>query len=108
MSAHTGEQQRDERSREEPALATKERGGSMIPPSGASGGEQNRRERGIGAVSATEEQVTAAWDDPKLANVLYHDWEAASHGFDDGYPEVLRVRGERPSCGGGSQTPLQE
>jgi ubiquinone/menaquinone biosynthesis C-methylase UbiE len=30
-------------------------------------------------VSATEAQVTAAWTDPKLANVLYHDWEAATY-----------------------------
>ncbi len=28
---------------------------------------------------ATAEQVEAAWHDPKLANVLYHDWEAASY-----------------------------
>jgi len=28
---------------------------------------------------ATEEQVEAAWKDPKLANVLYHDWEAGSY-----------------------------
>jgi ubiquinone/menaquinone biosynthesis C-methylase UbiE len=28
---------------------------------------------------ATAEQVAAAWDDPKLANVLYHDWEAATY-----------------------------
>jgi SAM-dependent methyltransferase len=28
---------------------------------------------------ATEEQVRAAWDDPKLANVLYHDWEAGTY-----------------------------
>jgi ubiquinone/menaquinone biosynthesis C-methylase UbiE len=30
-------------------------------------------------VSATPEQVEAAWSDPKLANVLYHDWEAGSY-----------------------------
>ena len=30
-----------------PLLATKERGGSMIPPSAASGGEENRLERGM-------------------------------------------------------------
>ncbi len=29
--------------------------------------------------NATAEQVEAAWSDPKLANVLYHDWEAASY-----------------------------
>jgi ubiquinone/menaquinone biosynthesis C-methylase UbiE len=28
---------------------------------------------------ATAEQVRAAWDDPKLANVLYHDWEAGTY-----------------------------
>jgi SAM-dependent methyltransferase len=28
---------------------------------------------------ATPEQVEAAWHDPKLANVLYHDWEASSY-----------------------------
>ncbi len=28
---------------------------------------------------ATVEQVAAAWDDPKLANVLYHDWEASTY-----------------------------
>jgi ubiquinone/menaquinone biosynthesis C-methylase UbiE len=28
---------------------------------------------------ATAEQVAAAWDDPKLANVLYHDWEAGTY-----------------------------
>jgi SAM-dependent methyltransferase len=27
----------------------------------------------------TTEQVAAAWTDPKLANVLYHDWEAGSY-----------------------------
>jgi ubiquinone/menaquinone biosynthesis C-methylase UbiE len=30
-------------------------------------------------VTATAEQVEAAWNDPKLANVLYHDWEAATY-----------------------------
>ena len=28
---------------------------------------------------ATAEQVEAAWHDPKLANVLYHDWEASNY-----------------------------
>jgi ubiquinone/menaquinone biosynthesis C-methylase UbiE len=28
---------------------------------------------------ATAEQVEAAWHDPKLANVLYHDWESGSY-----------------------------
>jgi ubiquinone/menaquinone biosynthesis C-methylase UbiE len=30
-------------------------------------------------VAATREQVEAAWKDPKLANVLYHDWEASTY-----------------------------
>jgi len=29
--------------------------------------------------STSAEQVEAAWRDPKLANVLYHDWEAANY-----------------------------
>jgi SAM-dependent methyltransferase len=28
---------------------------------------------------ATAEEVEAAWSDPKLANVLYHDWEAGTY-----------------------------
>jgi len=28
---------------------------------------------------ATAEQIEAAWTDPKLANVLYHNWEAATY-----------------------------
>src|ERR1044072_2471091 len=28
---------------------------------------------------ATEAQVEAAWQGPKLANVLYHDWEAGPY-----------------------------
>jgi ubiquinone/menaquinone biosynthesis C-methylase UbiE len=28
---------------------------------------------------ATAEEVAAAWHDPKLANVLYHDWEAGTY-----------------------------
>jgi SAM-dependent methyltransferase len=28
---------------------------------------------------ATPEQIEAAWKDPKLANVLYHDWEAGTY-----------------------------
>lgn len=27
----------------------------------------------------TDDQVAAAWSDPKLANVLYHDWEATTY-----------------------------
>lgn len=26
-----------------------------------------------------EERIAAAWDDPKLANVVYHDWEATTY-----------------------------
>jgi ubiquinone/menaquinone biosynthesis C-methylase UbiE len=29
--------------------------------------------------SVVAEQVAAAWHDPKLANVLYHDWEASTY-----------------------------
>ena len=29
--------------------------------------------------AATAEEVAAAWDDPKLANILYHDWEAGTY-----------------------------
>ena len=29
--------------------------------------------------NATPEQIEAARNDPKLANVLYHDWEAGSY-----------------------------
>jgi ubiquinone/menaquinone biosynthesis C-methylase UbiE len=28
---------------------------------------------------ATEEEIAAAWTDPKLANILYHDWEAGTY-----------------------------
>jgi SAM-dependent methyltransferase len=28
---------------------------------------------------ATADQVAAAWHDPKLANILYHDWEAGTY-----------------------------
>jgi ubiquinone/menaquinone biosynthesis C-methylase UbiE len=30
-------------------------------------------------MSASAEEVAAAWHDPKLANVLYHDWEASTY-----------------------------
>ena len=30
-------------------------------------------------MTASAEQVAAAWHDPKLANVLYHDWEAGTY-----------------------------
>jgi ubiquinone/menaquinone biosynthesis C-methylase UbiE len=32
-----------------------------------------------GFPSATADEVAAAWEDPKLANVLYHDWEAGTY-----------------------------
>jgi ubiquinone/menaquinone biosynthesis C-methylase UbiE len=28
---------------------------------------------------ASAEEVEAAWSDPKLANILYHDWEAGTY-----------------------------
>lgn len=31
------------------------------------------------ARGVTEEDLARAWDDPKLANVLYHDWEAGTY-----------------------------
>lgn len=31
------------------------------------------------AVEPTAEEVQRAWSDPKLANVLYHDWEASTY-----------------------------
>jgi ubiquinone/menaquinone biosynthesis C-methylase UbiE len=30
-------------------------------------------------LAVTEDDIAAAWDDPKLANVLYHDWEARTY-----------------------------
>ena len=47
---------------------------------------------------ATAEEVAAAWDDPKLANVLYHDWEAGTYdekwsiSFDERCIEYARDR----------------
>lgn len=32
-----------------------------------------------GGREATAADVAAAWRDPKLANVLYHDWEASTY-----------------------------
>ncbi len=37
------------------------------------------RSGGRGAFGASEAQVEAAWQDTKLAQVLYHDWEAQSY-----------------------------
>lgn len=33
----------------------------------------------IGATPPTEQDIERAWSDPKLANVLYHDWEASTY-----------------------------
>ncbi len=47
---------------------------------------------------ASAEEVEAAWADPKLANVLYHDWEALSYddkwsiSFDDRCIDYARDR----------------
>ncbi|MFI0434008.1 MAG: class I SAM-dependent methyltransferase, partial [Candidatus Nanopelagicales bacterium] len=30
-------------------------------------------------MSASAEQIEQAWGDPKLANILYHDWEAGTY-----------------------------
>ena len=30
-------------------------------------------------MSASAEQIEQAWEDPKLANILYHDWEAGTY-----------------------------
>ncbi len=50
------------------------------------------------ADSATAEQVAAAWQDNKLAQVLYHDWEAGTYdekwsiSFDDRCTDYARDR----------------
>jgi ubiquinone/menaquinone biosynthesis C-methylase UbiE len=36
-------------------------------------------ERPAPAEGVTVEQIEAAWSDPKLANVLYHDWESTTY-----------------------------
>jgi ubiquinone/menaquinone biosynthesis C-methylase UbiE len=47
---------------------------------------------------ASAEQIEAAWSDPKLANILYHDWEAGTYdekwsiSFDDRCIEYARDR----------------
>ncbi|MGE9784242.1 class I SAM-dependent methyltransferase [Janibacter sp. G368] len=51
-----------------------------------------------GAGAASAEQVEAAWEDNKLAQVLYHDWEAQTYdekwsiSFDDRCTSVVRDR----------------
>jgi ubiquinone/menaquinone biosynthesis C-methylase UbiE len=48
--------------------------------------------------NATQEQVEAAWHDKKLANILYHDWEAGTYdekwsiSFDERCVEYARDR----------------
>jgi SAM-dependent methyltransferase len=42
-------------------------------------GEQPLDERPLPRPVASEDDVAAAWADTKLAQVLYHDWEAASY-----------------------------
>jgi ubiquinone/menaquinone biosynthesis C-methylase UbiE len=47
---------------------------------------------------ATDEEIKAAWKDPKLANILYHDWEAGTYdekwniSFDERCIEYARDR----------------
>ncbi|PZS14172.1 MAG: SAM-dependent methyltransferase [Pseudonocardiales bacterium] len=49
-------------------------------------------------MSATAEDVAAAWQDPKLANILYHDWEAGTYdekwsiSFDERCTDYARDR----------------
>jgi ubiquinone/menaquinone biosynthesis C-methylase UbiE len=56
---------------------------------------------------ATAAEVTAAWDDPKLANVLYHDWEAGTYdakwsiSFDERCVEYARGRFAHVAGSGG-------
>ena len=51
-------------------------------------------------MSATPEQIEQAWSDPKLANVLYHDWEAETYdqkwsiSYDDRCIDYARGRFE--------------
>ncbi|HEV7192426.1 MAG TPA: class I SAM-dependent methyltransferase [Jatrophihabitantaceae bacterium] len=58
---------------------------------------------------ASAEQVAAAWHDPKLANVLYHDWEAGTYdekwsiSFDERCIEYARDRFEHVA--GPTRTP---
>jgi SAM-dependent methyltransferase len=33
----------------------------------------------VTGVAVSAEEIEAAWHDPKLANILYHDWEASSY-----------------------------
>ena len=53
------------------------------------------------------EEVARAWDDPKLANVLYHDWEAATYdekwsiSYDERCIDYARARFETIAGGEG-------
>jgi hypothetical protein len=40
---------------------------------------------------ATAAQVAAAWDDPKLANTLYHDWEAGTSAVASRMKRLYRI-----------------
>jgi ubiquinone/menaquinone biosynthesis C-methylase UbiE len=56
---------------------------------------------------ATAEEVEAAWSDPKLANILYHDWEAGTYdekwsiSFDQRCIDYARERFEHVAGRGG-------
>jgi ubiquinone/menaquinone biosynthesis C-methylase UbiE len=56
---------------------------------------------------ASAEEVEAAWDDPKLANILYHDWEAGTYdekwsiSFDQRCIDYARERFEHVAGNGG-------
>lgn len=41
--------------------------------------KQSLRGDDVSAVEVSADQLEKAWDDPRLANVLYHDWEASTY-----------------------------
>ncbi|MFN8126724.1 MAG: class I SAM-dependent methyltransferase [Candidatus Nanopelagicales bacterium] len=51
-------------------------------------------------MSTTDEDIARAWDDPKLANIIYHDWEASTYdekwaiSYDDRCIGLVRDRFE--------------
>jgi SAM-dependent methyltransferase len=53
-----------------------------------------------GVVDVTDETMAAAWDDPRLANQIYHDWEAGTYdekwciSYDDRCIDYVRSRFE--------------
>lgn len=59
------------------------------------------------APDASAELIAKAWDDPRLANVLYHDWEATTYdpkwtvSYDDRYVAYAREQFERVAGTGG-------